>query len=265
MWLPLLAALTLSAAEKPKLVVLELSAGSGVDASLTAPLTEAVTNEVQARGYFEVMSSRDVQQLVGMERQRELLGCSDASKSCMAEISGALGARFILSGSVAKLGDAYQLTLSSLDSQKAQPLGRATRLARSLEALRTMLPFAVAEATATPAPPPPSRVLPYTLLGAGAAASLFGLVWGALHLSQEQQLATFLDAGASTPGLLGTRAGYEAQLRNLETQRWVAVGALGAGVVSMILGAVLMPADGSSTAIAVVPTHNGLGLAGRFP
>ncbi len=265
MWFSLVATLALSAAEKPKLVVLELSAGAGVEASLTAPLTEAITSEVQTRGYFDVLSSRDLQSLMGLERQRELLGCSDASKSCMAEISGALGARFVMTGSLARLGDAWQLTLTALDSQKAQPLGRATRLARSLEALRTMLPFAVAEATATPSPPPPSRLLPYTLLGVGAAASLFGLVWGALGLSQEQQLATLLDAGAGTPGLLGTRAGYEAQLRNLETQRWVAVGALGAGVASLILGAVLMPADGSSATIALVPTGNGLGLAGVFP
>lgn len=262
--LTLLVALSLTATEKPKLVVLELTAGTGVEQTLTAPLTDAITNELQSRGYFDVMSSRDVQALLGMERQRELLGCNDASKSCMTEISGALGARFILSGSLAKLGDAWQLTLTTLDSQKAQPLGRSTRLARTLEALRTMLPFAVAEATSTPAPPPPSRLLPWTLLGVGAAASLFGIVWGALQLSQEQQLATLLDAGANTPGLLGTRDSYQAQLRNLETQRWVAVGALGAGIASIIIGAVLMPADGSSAAIAVVPTGNGLGLAGRF-
>ncbi|MGV3624796.1 MAG: hypothetical protein ACO1OB_28510 [Archangium sp.] len=262
--LTLLLALSLGAAEKPKLVVLELTAGAGVEDSLTAPLTEAITNEVQARGYFDVMSSRDVKALIGMERQRELMGCSDASKSCMTEISGALGARFILSGSLSKLGDAWQLTLSALDSQKAQPLGRATRLARSLEALRTMLPFAVSEATATPAPPPPSRVLPWTLLGVGAAASLFGVVWGALSFSQEQQLAAVLDTGANTPGVLGTRDSYAAQLKSIETQRWVAVGALGVGVASLIIGAVLMPSDGGSTAIAVVPTGNGLGLAGRF-
>lgn len=264
MLLTLLVALTATATEKPKLVVLELTPGAGVEKTLTAPLTDAITNELQARGYFDVMSSRDVQALLGMERQRELLGCNDASRSCMTEISGALGARFILSGSLARLGDAWQLTLTTLDSQKAQPLGRATRLARTLEALRTMLPFAVAEATSTPAPPPPSRLLPFTLLGVGAAASLFGIVWGALSLSQEQQLATLLDAGANTPGLLGTRDSYRAQLQNLETQRWVAVGALGAGVAAIIIGAVLLPADGSSAAIAVVPTGNGLGLAGRF-
>jgi TolB-like protein len=254
-----------AAAEKPKLVVLELAPGSGVEPSLTGPLTEAVTTEVQRAAFFEVISSRDIQSLLGIERQKQLLGCGEEAKSCMAELSGALGARFVMTGTVARLGEAWQLTLTTLDSQKAQPLGRATRLARSVESLRSMLPYAVAEATGTPLPAPPSRTLPWTLVGVGAGAAVFGLVWGVLHLSQEQQLGSVLDAAAGTPGILGTRTSYEAQLRVLETQRWVAVGALVAGAASLITGLVLMPGDGNSASLALVPTFNGLGLAGNFP
>ncbi len=264
---PLLVAVSLLAAtpEKPRLVVLDLQPGAGVEASLTSPLTDAITGEVQRVGFFEVLSSRDLQSLIGLDRQKQLLGCDEASKSCMAELSGALGARFVMTGTLARLGEAWQLTLNTLDSQKAQPLGRATRLARSLEALRAMLPYAVAEATGTPLPPPPSRVLPYTLIGVGGAAAVFGLVWGALHLTQEAQLTATLDAAGSTAGLLNTRASYEGQLQSLQVQRWVAVGALAAGVASLITGFLLMPADGNSVQLAVVPAGSGLGLAGVFP
>ncbi|MDP1827405.1 MAG: hypothetical protein Q8L48_29315 [Archangium sp.] len=268
MTVPVVLLLSLCAAgvEKPRLVMLELSPGAGVEASLTAPLTEAATGEVQRAGFFEVISSRDLQSLLGLERQKALLGCADeAAKNCMTELSGALGARFVMSGTLARLGEAWQLTLTTLDSQKAQPLGRATRLARSLENLRAMLPYAVAEATGTPLPAPPSRALPYTLIGVGVAGVVFGVVWGALHLSQEQQLASVLEAAGSTPGVLATRSTYQAQLRLLETQRWVALGAVLAGAASFIVGLVLMPGDGNSASLAVVPTFNGLGLAGGFP
>lgn len=261
----LLLSLCVAGAERPRLVVLELLPGAGVEASLTAPLTEAVTGEVQRAGFFEVVSSRDLQSLLGLERQKQLLGCGEEGKSCMAELSGALGARFVMTGTVARLGDAWQLTFTTLDAQKAQPLGRSTRLARSLESLRAMLPWAVAEATATPLPAAPSRVLPFTLLGVGGAGAVFGLVWGAVHLSQEQQLASVLEAAGATPGVLGTRTTYEAQLKLLETQRWVALGALLAGASSFIFGLVLMPGDGSSASLAVVPVGNGLGLVGGFP
>lgn len=262
----LLLALSLTAAaDKPRLVVLELQPGAGVEASLTSPLTEALTAEVQRGGFFEVVSTRDLQSLLGLERQRQLLGCGDEAKSCMAELTDALGARFVMTGTLARLGEAWQLTLSTLDSQKAQPLGRATRLARSLEALRATLPWALAEATATPAPTPPSRALPITLLGVGGAGALFGLVWGGLHLSQEQQLSAVLDAAGDTPGLLNTRAFYAAQLRTLETQRWIAVGALGAGLATMAVGLFLLPADVAGAQVVLVPRHDGVGLAGVFP
>lgn len=263
MWLTLVAVAALGAAERPKLIVMDLTSGGGVEPSLTAPVVEAITNEVQARGFFEVLSTRDVQALLGLERQKQLMGCSEA-ESCMTELSGAIGARFVMSGSLARLGDAYQLTLTTMDSQKAQPLGRATRLARSLEALRTMLPYAVAEATSTPLPPPPSRALPITLLGGGGALALFGIVWTGLNLSQEQQLATLLDAGANTPGLLGTRASYQSQLKTLQTQRWVGVAAAGVGIAAVVAGALLMPSDGSSARIALLPTGTGVAIAGVF-
>ncbi len=257
--------LALAAAETPKMVVLELAAGSGVEPGVTAPLTEALTAEVQRRGYFEVLSTRDIQSLLGIERQKELLGCSDATKSCMTELSGALGARFALTGSLARLGEAWQLTLTALDTQKAQPLGRATRVARTLEALRATFPYAVAEATGTPLPPPPSRALPYSLIGVGAGAAVFGLVWGTLHLSQEQQLATALDTAGGRPQLLGSLAGYQAQLKYLEAQRYVAGATLGAGLVALLVGVLVMPADtGAGGGVALVPTGNGVSLVGVF-
>lgn len=245
--------------------MLELSAGAGVDASLTGPFTDAITAEVQARGFFDVISSRDVQTLLGVERQRQLLGCADDATSCMAELSGALGARFVLTGSLAKLGDAFQLTLSTLDSQKAQPIGRATRIAKSLDALRAALPSAVAEATATPLPPPPSRALPVSLLAVGAGASLFGVVWGALALTQQAQLSGELDAGATQPDVLSTRATYEQRVAALTTQKWVALGSLIAGAALVVTGVLLMPSDSGGARVSLVPFGSGLALVGTFP
>lgn len=254
--------------ETPRLVVIELTPGPGVEASVVGPLTDAVVSEVVGRGFFNVLSSRDVRTLMGLERQRQLLGCTDSeASSCMAELSGALGARFVLSGTLARLGDTWQLSLTTLDSALARPIGRSVRLARSLEELRAALPWAVSEATATPLPPPPSRALPITLLGVGAAGALFGIVWGAVHLAQEQELAARLDAARSTPGLLSTAASYEQQARFIDTQKWVAVGSLAGGVALLVVGAVLMPPEqaGGGARVTLVPTGQGAALVGVFP
>ena len=150
---------------KPKLLVLELTAPAALDPTIAKTLSEAVTAEVSRRGYFEVLSTGDIQTILGVERQRQLLGCSEGSSSCIAELAGAMGAQLTLSGSIGTLGDTFQLTLQTLDSIKGQTVGRSMRVTHSAETLRALLPSAVAEATGIPAPPGRSRVLPYSLLG----------------------------------------------------------------------------------------------------
>lgn len=254
------------AAEKPKLVVLDLSPGSGVDASVTGPLTEALTAEVARRGFFEVISQRDMTTLMGVERQKQLMGCSEESTSCLSELSGAMGAQFVLSGTVAKLGDAFQMTLSTLDTRKAQPLARATRIATDLGALQKGLPYASAEATATPLPPPPSRLLPYSLMGGGAAALIFGGVWGMVALSEEGRLIGELDAVKDRPGVLGFQGTYQERADAIGRNKIIALAAMGAGVALIATGIVFNPADtGSSSGVALVPTANGAALVGVFP
>lgn len=116
--LPIILALALgAAAEKPKIIVLDLSAGGGVAPDVVQALSETVATRLAARNFFEVVSSRDIATLVGLERQKQLMGCSEEAASCLAELSGSLGARFVLSGSVTRLGDSYQLNLQTLDTQ----------------------------------------------------------------------------------------------------------------------------------------------------
>lgn len=159
---------------KVKLLVTALTPAGGISPEVAGAITEAITTEVGRRGFFDPLSARDVATITGAERQRQMLGCSEGSESCLSELAGALGARFVLSGTLAKLGAAYQLTLQTLDTARAQPLGRATRIAKDLEQLRAALPIDVAEATATPLPEPPSRVMQYSLITAGAVAFLGG-------------------------------------------------------------------------------------------
>jgi hypothetical protein len=250
------------AAVKPKLAVLDLTPGAGVDASVTGPLGEAITSEIQRRGYFDVLSQRDIATLLGVERQRQLVGCTDTS--CVAELSDALGARFVLSGSLARFGDAYQLTLTTMDTQKAQPLGRCSRIAKDLAALNQGISVAVAEATATPPPAPPSKALPYTLIGVGAGAAAVGLLLGIIALNATGQLRGELEVGQNRPGVLRTHDYYVKQVAGLDTDKLIATACLGAGVVAAAIGIFIMPKDVALMQVSLVPTTHGLGIAGAF-
>jgi hypothetical protein len=249
---------SLAWAEKPKLIVLDLTPGGGADPAVVTAFTEALTTTVMKAGYFDVASQRDVAQLLGVERQRQLLGCTESG--CVTELSGAVGARFVLSGSLVKLGDAWQLTLTMLDSQKAQPIGRATRIAQSLPVLQAQLPWSTAEATATPLPEPPSRVLPVSLMALGGAAIVAGGVLGLQGLNVEATVRGELMCTACE-----RMSYYQGQAAPAGTLKTASLITLIAGAAVLGAGIVLYPRGPSGTSVALLPTGNGAALAGSFP
>lgn len=264
MLLPLLLSSTLlaAAAERPKLAVVELQP-LGTAAETASALTEAVTQELGRRGFFEVVSSRDIQTLLGMERQKQLL-CGDESATCLTELAGALGSRFVLSGTLSKLGDALQLSVQMLDTQRSQTVARSVRLAKSVDALVEQLPWLLAEATATPMPPPPSRALPVTLLSVGGAAVVVGAILGVDALSRDRALAADLGQPADT-GVFKGLPTYRAEATFIGTEKTLSLVTMGSGAALAVLGFFLFPRDLSRGGVALVPTARGVALVGVLP
>ena len=271
--LPAFAAEPATAADqKPRLVITELVA-LRVAPEESSALTDAVVTYLSSRGLFEVVGPRDVQTLLGAERQRQLVGaCGEDSLACSLDLSKLVAARFVLSGQLARVGSAYQLTLQLVDTERSQTSSRSSKLAGSLEAIRDLVPYAASEATGSPLPPPPSRVLPITLLGVGGATLLSGGVVGLLALSKQGQLNDELCPGGPQPD--GRCAGvnlrdhdfYAAQQKDLTVQKALGVGLMAAGAVMVGLGVWLMPAEDARTRISarIVPGLDGVVLVGGF-
>jgi len=240
--LALIAAVALCAApaDKPKLVVTDLTVAGGLDASLGSALSEAVAQEISSRGVFTVVSSHEMTQLLGLERQKQLMGCDEDSASCVGEIAGALNARFVLTGTIAKLGQAYQLTLQMTDNEKARSVGRASRIVQSLDEFKAVLPYATAEATGVRPPEPPAKWPAYTGF-ALAALSAIGSVTTLLQaLASETAIRREWDQGRSNPLVLRSLPQYRSDLADVQGQRTVAMFlAVGAGVFAVAATAYL--------------------------
>jgi TolB-like protein len=260
------------AAKRPRLFVAELAA-QGVAPGQAAAFTDAVVAALSQRGLFEVVGNRELQTLLGMQRQRELLGiCETNPEQCARDVANSLAARLVLSGQLSRIGSAFQLTLQTVDTQKGQPVARSTRLSGSAEELTALVPYAAAEATGSPLPPPRSRVLSVTLLGAGGATVLSGGAVALLAYSRQSALNDELcPGGVPLDGRCGgtnlrSRDFYVQQERALQTQLWLGAGIALAGAALMGAGLWLMPpADaGGRMSLAVVPQSSGLLLAGDF-
>ena len=65
-------------------------------------------------------TSKDMQSLLGLERQKQLLGCSD--HSCMVEIANALGVDALAGGEIAKLGEVFQVNLKIISATSGQAI-----------------------------------------------------------------------------------------------------------------------------------------------
>lgn len=113
-----------------------------LDVNVTVPnetldgqaFTEMVVNSLEGTGLFTVMSARDIATLLGIERQKQLIGC-DEDSTCMAEIANAMGSEFVISASVGKVGNTYLVAVKMVDGPKSRIVGRATLQTEDANAL----------------------------------------------------------------------------------------------------------------------------------
>ncbi len=117
------------ASPKPKkLAVMDIANLQGVPADSAKILTNIVVAEIARAGGYSVISTAEISAMIGFEKQKQLLGCTDNS-SCLAEIGGALGVDYFVNGQVGKIGSRYHLNLALTDVVKATVAARETRYA----------------------------------------------------------------------------------------------------------------------------------------
>jgi hypothetical protein len=79
---------------------------------------------VQVPSNAEMSSMRDMETVIGVEKQKEILGCNEIA--CMAEIGAALGADFIINGTVGRLGGGdLILSMRAIDAHTSQSAAKA--------------------------------------------------------------------------------------------------------------------------------------------
>ena len=119
-------------------------------------LSEVALTEAARFKTVEVLGESDLAALLGHERQKALLGCQE--DSCMAEIGGAMGASWLLVGSVGRIGQATRVDLKLIDVKKAKVLARVGETAegppdRAIAAVQRGLVALLSPVAGPPAPP----------------------------------------------------------------------------------------------------------------
>jgi len=100
-------------------------AGAGLDPDAAKLVEELVVGSLDATGRFKVTSRNDMAAVLGFEKQKQVMGCEEAS--CIAEIAGALGVELVAAPRAGRLDDLTMLTLSIVDVKSAAALARSRR------------------------------------------------------------------------------------------------------------------------------------------
>ncbi len=130
---------------------------------------------------IRVTTPNEISTLLGFERQRELMGCTDKSTSCLAELANALGVDGLITGTVGKFGKSYQVNIKILSAADARPMvahsgrvkGEEDLIDEYTRAAQKLAPLLLAKLRKSPAPaPPPVAAAPPATVAAAPPAAI---------------------------------------------------------------------------------------------
>ena len=281
--------------------VMEFASKGGVTQEQMDALGDMLANNIRASGNYKVIGKSDIRAALNMENHKQLLGCSD--ESCIAEIGGALGVRWVVIGNISQFGELFLLNLKLLDVDKVTVLqGVSKKIEGGQAALIDALPVAAAElmkaaeksmgmlakatpptdAKDTPADTPKDTPKDTVNLGSGSmtevgttapARERFNYnLWG--HVTLWSGVAALGASGAFFAVSKKKANDYfdEGIIEAAEaSRRWagIAWGALGLGVALAATGVTLwmLEPDEPGIAATLSPTPDGgamLGIGGRW-
>lgn len=135
----LIAAAAARADAPARVFVAGIAVGAEADPQVAALLDDTLL--VEARRHadrFEVLGTKDVQDILAIEAAKQALGCD--SMSCASEIADALDAPQLVTGQIGRVGDRWLLTLTRTDRTTMKVLARTQREAATPDGLLAALP-----------------------------------------------------------------------------------------------------------------------------
>ena len=178
-----------AAEDRPRVLVLEPTS-EVVDKPTLNTIASLMLVELSKNPGIDVISANDVKRMAELEGEKQRMGCADSS--CLAELAGAMGARYVVFGDVGKLGTLIILNLNLFDSSKATAVNRTTVQASGAEDLPAKLGPGVRELVAplfgatAPLPTPVAATTPAPVSSSSVASSgpspalTWGLIGGGL-------------------------------------------------------------------------------------
>jgi TolB-like protein len=296
-------ACTAMAEEKTRVAVLGVTGSTPQLTSVGNGITEQILTELGRTTRIDAMGASDVATVLGNERQKEILGCSANASSCLAEVSAALGAPWLVTGTLAQLGKSMRLDIKLIRARDGKAVFRDGKILKDDSAVFDAVtdivqrmvakmnlppppptvpeptvvpspdrPVTVAEVTApvssaeAPSPASNASVAPWILVGVGGAAAIGGGVLVALGGSQRNATLGTRGDGLTTPADDGVLSYATASQRLKGANTMMIAGAIvaGVGALAAASGLTWKVLNGPSATVTIAPGLGAVAVEGRF-
>lgn len=108
--------------------------GVNVKPELLQFFTEHFGSSLAANG-VKVTTPAQIQAVIGLERQKQLLGCGESTESCIAELGNALGVDGIATANIALLDTTYRMNVRIVSATTGEVLASGTPTLKSQNAV----------------------------------------------------------------------------------------------------------------------------------
>ncbi|MCC7070291.1 MAG: hypothetical protein IT383_03150, partial [Deltaproteobacteria bacterium] len=125
------------AASKPTVLVLDLEP-AGVSKDDAHFVTAEIARTLAEPATVNVLSAADLRRLASLESDKQAMGCE--AQSCLAELANAMGAEYVVFGTVGRIDEQFMLEVSLFAAVAARPVGRRDVKASSLSLLLKRTP-----------------------------------------------------------------------------------------------------------------------------
>lgn len=104
-------------AERERLAVLDLEATYGIEEGLAKGLSVIVRDTIHGSGKYVVMSQEDIRAVASREQLLQAMGCDESNGQCLVDFGKTIGTRFMVAGTISKIGTTYTVSLRMLDTK----------------------------------------------------------------------------------------------------------------------------------------------------
>ena len=235
----------------------------GLEPVVAEALLDRFVTQLSASGAVKVTTAKDIAQALGVERQKQLLGCGTETTECLAELAGSMGADVVFSGNIVKVGNGFTVNVRFVQVKDGKMLVSASERVPDLDNLQYWLDRvaqAASERLGGPLAVPGSIIhassapvrSPWPWVAGGASVAVAGLGLG-LFLSGKADFTELQQTSAS--------ARIEQLVVDGPAKQRAGVGLMiggGAALVGSLLWGILRKDD--TTTVGVIASPQGAGV-----